>query len=117
VKVLLLTHVMPGNSVAPPSEDTTQSYFRQVAAYANAPLCTSPHITAGDHVAHRLLASAVVAARVRQGGHDIPEEVVRRRFLTGWTNCQHVYQPVVDAWALYDNSEESPQLIAEGEKE
>lgn len=45
-----------------------------------------------------------VALRVEQGGHDIPEPVIRRRFLSGLANFERHYKPVVDDWALYDNS-------------
>jgi predicted ABC-type ATPase len=57
-----------------------------------------------------------VAARVRQGGHDVPEEVIRRRFDAGWYNFQYRYKPIVDCWLLYDNSGETPDLIDQGEK-
>ena len=49
-------------------------------------------------------AIARVASRVRQGGHDVPEHVVRRRFDAGLTNFHKVYAPLVDTWILYDNS-------------
>ena len=51
-----------------------------------------------------------VAARVRQGGHDVPREDVERRFVRGWENFQHAYRPLADAWAVYDNSGRAPQL-------
>lgn len=57
------------------------------------------------------LAIARVAARVAQGGHSIPESVIRRRFETGLRNFHEVYKPLVDAWTLYDNSETFPVLI------
>ena len=56
-------------------------------------------------------AIARVAQRVKQGGHDIPEAVIRRRFAAGLTNFEHLYAPRVDAWALYDNSGEQPVLL------
>ncbi len=61
-------------------------------------------------------AIARVAARVQQGGHAVAEEVIRRRFRVGWTNFQSRYRPLVDSWILYDNSGETPRLVAEGEK-
>jgi predicted ABC-type ATPase len=61
------------------------------------------------------LATARVAARVQQGGHDIPENVIRRRFAAGWSNFQNLYKPLVDVWVLYDNSGKLPQLIEQGE--
>ena len=52
-----------------------------------------------------------VAERVRQGGHNIPEATIRRRFAAGLHNFEHLYAPLVDAWALYDNSGEEPILL------
>lgn len=57
------------------------------------------------------LAVARVADRVAQGGHHIPQPVIRRRFLAGLANFQTLYKPLVDAWRLYDNSGTSPVLI------
>lgn len=52
-----------------------------------------------------------VATRVRQGGHNIPESVIRRRFIAGKDNFERLYAPLVDTWALYDNAGEIPVLI------
>ena len=57
-----------------------------------------------------------VRERVAQGGHSIPEDVVRRRFSAGKLNFEVVYKPLVDAWALYDNSNGTPFLLSWGEK-
>lgn len=57
------------------------------------------------------LAVARVADRVAQGGHNIPEPVIRRRFHAGIANFHALYKPLVDAWKLYDNSGERPILI------
>jgi predicted ABC-type ATPase len=54
-----------------------------------------------------------VRIRVAQGGHDVDEAVIRRRFDKGWNNFHNTYKRLVDAWVLYDNSGESPQLIDE----
>ncbi|VAX11851.1 hypothetical protein MNBD_GAMMA26-2577 [hydrothermal vent metagenome] len=58
-----------------------------------------------------------VAERVKQGGHFIADDVIKRRYGAGWTNFQGIYAPLVDAWALYDNSEEHPLLLEWSEKE
>jgi len=60
-------------------------------------------------------AIARVAERVRQGGHDIPEAVIRRRFTTGLRNFENAYKPVVSAWAKYDNDGDNPVLLEWGE--
>ena len=52
-----------------------------------------------------------VAERVRQGGHDIPEATIRRRFDAGKRLFAEVYQPLVDQWALYDNAGDEPLLM------
>jgi predicted ABC-type ATPase len=56
-------------------------------------------------------AIARVALRVRQGGHHIPEDTIRRRFSTGRENFENLYAPLVDAWALYDNAGPLPVLL------
>jgi len=58
------------------------------------------------------LAIARVAERVKQGGHGIPEAVIRRRFDKGLQNFKAFYAAEVDEWILYDNSDHySPVLI------
>lgn len=56
-------------------------------------------------------AVARVEQRVRQGGHHIPEIVIRRRFAAGLENLHRHYVPAVDAWALYNNAGEKPTLL------
>lgn len=56
-------------------------------------------------------AIARVAQRVKQGGHNIPEDVIRRRFVAGKNNFEQLYAPIVDAWVLYDNAGSVPALI------
>ena len=62
-------------------------------------------------------AIARVAERVRQGGHDIPEAVIRRRFTAGLHNLEHAYKSAVNTWATYDNVGERPALLEWGENE
>lgn len=59
-------------------------------------------------------AIARVAMRVRQGGHDVPAETIRRRFASGLENLHRVYRHRVDYWQIFDNSGESPLLLEEG---
>lgn len=61
-------------------------------------------------------AIARVAQRVRQGGHNIPEATIRRRFTAGRQNFERLYAPQVDAWALYNNSGPQPVLLDWSEK-
>jgi predicted ABC-type ATPase len=61
------------------------------------------------------LAVARVAERVRQGGHDVPESVVRRRFDAGLRNLFALYEGIADTWQLFDNSGVGePRLVASG---
>ena len=55
-------------------------------------------------VASPQLALRRIAARVRQGGHDVPKADVVRRFDRGWGNFLTIYQPLADAWVIYENS-------------
>jgi predicted ABC-type ATPase len=62
------------------------------------------------------IAIARVKERVRQGGHDVPETVIRRRFGAGLRNFKGIYRDLVDAWSYYDNSGAEPVLLDWGEK-
>jgi len=57
------------------------------------------------------LAFRRIAARVKQGGHDVPHADVLRRFDRGWKNFGSAYKSLADAWAVYDNSGEKLELI------
>jgi predicted ABC-type ATPase len=61
-------------------------------------------------------AVARVRQRVLQGGHDIPVDVIARRFASGFQNFETIYKPIVDAWVVYDNSGLQPVLLEWGEK-
>lgn len=57
------------------------------------------------------LAVQRVRERVRSGGHDVPDEVIRRRYAGGLRNFWRLYQPLADTWAVYDNSDSSGMLL------
>ena len=57
-----------------------------------------------------------VAERVAQGGHSVPEDVIRRRFVAGRRNFETIYRNLVDSWLLYDNGGDVPILLEWGEK-
>jgi predicted ABC-type ATPase len=59
------------------------------------------------------LAIARVRQRVRAGGHDVPNPVILRRFVAGLHNLEVLYKPIVNEWALYDNSGSIPLLLEE----
>ena len=52
-----------------------------------------------------------VRRRVRQGGHHIPEDVIRRRFDAGLENFRRLYTARVDQWILYDNQARVPVVV------
>lgn len=63
-------------------------------------------------------AVARVATRVSEGGHDIPSEVIRRRYANGIRNLVSLYAPVCDFWTIYDNSSADAEIkiVASGAK-
>ena len=52
-----------------------------------------------------------VASRVRQGGHHIPEQAIRRRFDSGLRNFKTIYRLYVDDWLWYNTSGTTPVLL------
>ena len=60
------------------------------------------------------LAIERVAARVETGGHDIPEDTIRRRYRVGIDYFFHDYAPICERWILADNSQIPFRVIAEG---
>ena len=54
-----------------------------------------------------------VAERVIQGGHHIPEEVIRRRHSKGLRNLFSFYRSLLDQWSLYDNTRPPARLVAQ----
>ena len=56
-----------------------------------------------------------VELRVRQGGHHVPPDVIRRRFATGFENFKNTYRHIVNYWQWFDNSGLIPTLIDKGE--
>jgi predicted ABC-type ATPase len=59
------------------------------------------------------MAMARVASRVRQGGHDVPELTIRRRFQAGIRNFFQLFAALVNSWYLLDGSDLPPSLIAD----
>lgn len=60
------------------------------------------------------LALQRVAERVKNGGHNVDEHIVRRRYATGIRNLFKLYCPVVDYFILIDNSVMPREVVAEG---
>lgn len=55
-----------------------------------------------------------VAARVKQGGHNIPIDVIERRFYRSLKNLFGLYMPLVNRWKVFDNGLSPPVQIAAG---
>lgn len=62
------------------------------------------------------LAITRVKDRVAKGGHDVPNEVVRRRFDRSAVNFFRYYRHLADSWFLFDNSGSIPEVIAIGKQ-
>ena len=62
------------------------------------------------------LAIERVKARVETGGHNIPEETIRRRYKVGIDYFFHYYAPICDRWILADNSQAPFRVIADGSR-
>jgi len=58
------------------------------------------------------LAVERIKLRVRNGGHSIPEAIVRRRFARSFPNFLRFYKPLADSWTIFDNSADVPKMIA-----
>ena len=62
------------------------------------------------------LAVERVKIRVMEGGHDIPEQTIRRRYDLGISNMFNLYIPVADYWMFIDNSKSPFNILADGSK-
>ena len=60
------------------------------------------------------LAKERVKIRVTEGGHNIPTEVIERRYKLGLENLFKLFIPIVDSWIIFDNSSNDSNLISEG---
>ncbi len=59
------------------------------------------------------LAQERVKIRVEEGGHNIPPNVIERRFLKGIYNLFDIYLPIIDGGLIFDNSAGKHELIAQ----
>lgn len=62
------------------------------------------------------LAVERVARRVSEGGHNIPKDVIYRRYEKGLKNLFNIFIPIVDSWMIVDNGVEPREIIAKGTK-
>ena len=55
-----------------------------------------------------------VAIRVSEGGHNIPKDIIKRRYFRGIENLFNIYIPLAHDWAVFENSNKNPEIIAQG---
>ncbi|GHB40944.1 hypothetical protein [Mongoliitalea lutea] len=60
------------------------------------------------------MAVSRVARRVKEGGHHIPEDVIRRKYKSGLENFFRLFLPKVDNWLFVNNSGDTYEIVAEG---
>ncbi len=60
------------------------------------------------------LAIQRVSQRVVSGGHHVPDDTIRQRYLRSVKNCWQYYRPASDLWMLYNNDGFEPDMVAEG---
>ena len=58
-----------------------------------------------------------VVERVSKGGHNIPQDIIVRRYYEGIDNLFKIYMPIVDTWVLVNNSETPRSIVATGGKD
>ena len=58
-----------------------------------------------------------VAKRVKSGGHDIPIDVIDRRYYRGIKNLVNLYIPICDKWLVMNNVGQTSKLVAQGPTE
>ena len=102
-------HVAHGRSFALETTLSGLGYARQIPQWRSSGYAVSLHFLA---LPNAEMAIERVAQRVRQGGHNIPEAVIRRRFASGQSNLAR-YCALVDDWDVYDNSGLKPVLTRE----
>ena len=56
-----------------------------------------------------------VKMRVAHGGHNIPEQVIQRRFERSWLNFNKFYKQIADSWVVFDTSGNLPIIVEESE--
>ena len=101
-------HFLAGRSFAFETTLSGRAYLRHIARWRAALWRVELIFLQLNHADE---AVARVAQRVRQGGHNIPEAVIRRRFCAGLENFRQHYAAAVDAWMLYDNTGDAPVLL------
>ncbi len=61
------------------------------------------------------LALERVQTRVNEGGHNIPEDIIRRRYVSGIRNLFRLYLDIVDSWIIVNNTFNESVFISQKE--
>jgi len=104
-------HVAKNNSFAFETTLSGLSYARMISEWKKAGYYVKLIYL---KIANEKMAVARVKARVSMGGHNIPLDVIHRRFLSSWINFNQTYKVLVDSWVLYENSGGKPILLDKG---
>ncbi len=114
---VMLTRLHEPAAARPPKSFSFESTLasRTFAPWLEALVARGWHV----HVLYIWLRSPALAvrrvkARVRKGGHSIPEAVIRRRYARSAANFWGLYRPLAEKWQVYDNSTNSLSLVAAG---
>jgi predicted ABC-type ATPase len=65
---------------------------------------------------HPDMAKDRVKQRVEKGGHNIPENVIERRYYKGLKNLNKIFLPLCDEWVITDNSDDVMEIVAKKDK-
>ncbi|MCP5169537.1 MAG: zeta toxin family protein [Hahellaceae bacterium] len=109
----LQRHFLAGDSFAFETTLSGRSYLRAISQWQSAGYVVELIFLKLDSAEQAI---ARVEQRVKQGGHHIPAEVVRRRYQAGLDNFEQYYAPLVDSWVLYNNAGDQPELLDWSEK-
>jgi predicted ABC-type ATPase len=108
---MIAQHVQRGESFAFESTLAGKSFAKSILIWRGQGYMVTIYFLALPTVEHAL---ERVAVRVQQGGHDVPEDVVRRRFAASRRNFEEIYKSLVDRWFLLDNRGEEPIIMESG---
>ena len=108
---LMAEHLRRGESFAFETTLAARNFGKSIPAWRREGYRVSLHFL---KLPSAEAAMARVAARVRQGGHHVPEDVIRRRFVSGWQNFENLYRGIVDDWCVWDASGNEPFAINRG---
>lgn len=105
---LMSEYIRDGKSFAFETTLAGRNYMRSIFEWRSSGYVVKLHFLALPSVE---VAIARVAERVRQGGHNVPEQIIRRRFAAGIENFNKFYKDVVDDWLHYDCAGDEPAII------